>query len=103
MFVPLCATLYASLLPAFIALSRLMNLLGSVRRGEVFTKASCDDLRALSYCCFSVTVIFCAFGFYRELAFLVAFAAAFMGLILRVLKNVFEEAVALREENDAVI
>ena len=30
-------------------------------------------------------------------------ACAFMGLILRVVKNVFEQAVRIREENDFTI
>ena len=36
-------------------------------------------------------------------ALVVMIACAFMGLILRVVKNVFEQAVALREENDFTI
>ena len=34
---------------------------------------------------------------------LVSAAAAFMCLILRVIKNVFQEALALKEENDFTI
>ena len=34
---------------------------------------------------------------------IVALAAAFFGIILRVVKNVFEQAVALQEENDYTI
>ena len=34
---------------------------------------------------------------------LVAAAAAFVGLILRVVKNVFEQAVTLKDENDFTI
>ena len=34
---------------------------------------------------------------------LVAAAAAFIGLILRVVKNVFQQAMALKEENDYTI
>ena len=34
---------------------------------------------------------------------LVSAAADFMGLILRVIKNVFQQAMALKEENDYTI
>jgi len=34
---------------------------------------------------------------------LLAILAAFMGLILRVLKNVFEQAIEIKEENDLTI
>lgn len=103
LYLPLAVTLYVSLVPAFIALSRLMGLLNNIKLGQVFVRGNCDNLRALSYCCFAVCVIFTVFAFWRPIGLVIAFAAAFMGLILRVLKNAFEEAVSLREENDAVI
>ena len=40
---------------------------------------------------------------WRLLAVIVVLAFAFMGLLLRVLKNVFEQAVLLREENDLTV
>jgi hypothetical protein len=39
----------------------------------------------------------------RFLAVLPAFAAIMFGLIMRVLKNVFEEAVEIKSENDFTI
>ena len=60
-------------------------------------------LRILSYCCFSVTLIFIYFSIYTPVSLAIALAAAFMGLILRVLKNVFSQAVELREENDLTV
>lgn len=103
LYLPLVVAMYLSLPPAFIALSRLMGLLTNIKSSRVFVRGNCDNLRALSYCCFAVCVIFAVFSFWRVSGLIVSFAAGFMGLILRVLKNVFEEAVALREENDAVI
>ena len=41
--------------------------------------------------------------FWRFVAFLIAFMAAFAGLIIRVIKNLLEAAVELREENDYTI
>ena len=35
--------------------------------------------------------------------FVVVIAAAFFGLILRVIKNVFEQAIVIKEENDFTI
>ena len=38
-----------------------------------------------------------------EVIFLAAFMVGFMGIILHVLKNVFEEAVIIKEESDYTI
>jgi hypothetical protein len=43
------------------------------------------------------------FSFKRGTALILAFVMAFLGLILRVLKNVFEEAIALQNEQDFTI
>jgi hypothetical protein len=82
---------------------KLISLLDKIRKGEVFVAQNTANLRALSWCCFAVSVIFFAFGFVRSVSFLGSFAAMFMGLILRVVKNVFAKAVELREENDGTI
>ena len=60
-------------------------------------------LRARPWCCLLAAVPFGVFGIWRSLSIIVALAAAFFGLILRVLKNVFEKAVELKEENDYTI
>ncbi|MEA5051407.1 MAG: DUF2975 domain-containing protein [Oscillospiraceae bacterium] len=101
--VPLCVTLYFTLVPAFILLLRLNELLGNIRCGAVFIERNCEILRAISYCCFAIAILFFGFGFIRVFAFLISFAAFFIGLILRVLKNVFVQAVEIREENDYMI
>jgi hypothetical protein len=41
--------------------------------------------------------------YWRLLGGLLVLAFAFIGLLLRVLKNVFEQAVLLREENDLTV
>ena len=70
---------------------------------RIFVQNNVKLLRILSYCCFAVTVIFIFFGIYTYVSLAIALAAAFMGLILRVLKNVFSKAVELREENDLTV
>ncbi len=99
----LSVTLYASLAPAFAAMLRLRGLLANIRQNQVFVQQNTRHLRVLSYCCWAESAVFFGFGFVRPTSFVLSFAAFFFGLILRVLKNVFEKAVELREENDAVI
>ncbi len=102
-FVPLLVTLYCVVPPALAALICLDRLLNNIKKGEPFIKQNVKLLRAISYCCFAAAAVFVYFSFLKPFAFVVVFAAAFMGLVLRVVKNCFEQAVALREENDFTI
>ena len=95
--------LYAALVPAYCAVFVLIRLLRNVRQEAVFCDSSVSCLRILSYCCFAETVIFAVLGRFFVLSFLIAFAALFMGLILRVVKNVIGEAVELKNENDLTV
>lgn len=102
-FVPLIVTLYCSAAPAILLVIALDRLLSNIRHDKVFIPANVKILRLISYCCFAVSVIFIYFSFIRPFAWLVVIAAAFFGLILRVIKNVFEQAIILKEENDFTI
>ena len=52
---------------------------------------------------FWVAAVFIYFSILRPFAFTIVFAAAFFGVILRVVKNCFRQAIAIREENDYTI
>ena len=60
-------------------------------------------LRVISWFCFIIAVIYGVFCFRYVLAILIGAAAAFVGIILRVVKNVFEQAIAIKTENDFTI
>lgn len=102
-YTPLLVTLYCCVPPALIALLSLDLLLFNIQRGETFIKKNVEYLRIISWCCFLGSAIFIYFSFLRPFALAIVVAAAFLGIILRVVKNCFEEAVALREENDFTI
>ena len=102
-FVPLLITLYAVVPPAVAALVCLDRLLHNIKRGEPFTPKNVKLLRAISYCCFAAAAMFVYFAFLKPFAFVIVFASAFFGIILRVVKNCFEQAAAIREENDYTI
>lgn len=95
--------LYASMPPAFIADCFLVSLIHNIEKENVFIRANVKNLRYLAWCCFAVGVLYTAAGFYFTTAFVIAFAAYFFFLILHVVKNVFDAAVALKEENDYTI
>ncbi len=106
LFIPICLSLYIALIPAFIIITALDRLLSNIRKEQIFINQNVTILRVISWCCFAVSIdflIFMVFGFRFPVYFFLSFAAAFFGLIIRVLKNVFEQAVALQLENDFTI
>ncbi len=102
-YTPLLITLYCCVPPAVTALICLDILLRNIRRGSAFIEQNVNMLRIISYCCFCVAVIFIYFSILRVFGFAIVFAAAFFGIILRVVKNCFQQAIAIREENDFTI
>ena len=99
----LLATTYAAAVPAFFALWGLRRLLYNIGAGLVFTSKNVAVLRRLSWCCIAAGLVFLASCLYYIPFLVLSAAAAFAGLILRVVKNVFAEAVSLKEENDFTI
>lgn len=100
---PLLATIYVGTVPGLIALFSLDRLLANIKKKDVFIKKNVKYLRVISWCSFAVSAILFVSGFYYLLFLVVAVAAAFFGLILRVVKNVIEQAVAIKDENDFTI
>ena len=99
----ICAAFYCCAPPAAVLLWSLDRLLAAIARGEVFTAENIALLRRCSWCCMAVALICLGFTVTLFYFLLVAAAAAFIGLILRVVKNVFQQALALKEENDYTI
>lgn len=99
----ICAAFYCCAGPAAALLFSLDRLLAGISRGEVFTAGNIALLRRCSWCCMAVAAICLGFTIALFYFLLVAVAAAFIGLILRVVKNVFQQALELKEENDYTI
>ncbi|MDR1291923.1 MAG: DUF2975 domain-containing protein [Clostridiales Family XIII bacterium] len=94
---------YAVCVPGLAALFNVNALLVAIRAGKVFVAANVRYLRAISWCCFAAAAVF-AVGARGSLALvLIAAAAAFAGLIIRVVKNVLESGVEMKDENDYTI
>ena len=88
---------------AFAAVWKLNALLAHISKQETFVEENVKALRIISWCCYAIAGVFLILAYLRPLAFIVAFAAAFFGLIMQVLKNVFAMAVELKDENDFTI
>ena len=94
---------YIAMIPAGVILFLLNSLLTNIRSQRVFERVNVTYLRIISYCCFAIAAVSVVMTFWRILALAVVLAFLFVGLLLRVLKNVFDQAVLLREENDLTV
>ena len=94
---------YVILLIIMTAVIMMFILLMRVYGGKVFTAGSVALIRGVSWCCLMLCAAFAILGKYFQLAYVVALAAIFLGLCLRVVKNVIEEATEIKMENDLTV
>lgn len=97
------ASTYTAAVPAAVALGALWRLLHNISGGAVFIPQNVSILRLLSWCCIAAGLICLCSALYYMPFLMISAAAAFVGLILRVVKNVFAEAVRIKDENDYTI
>jgi hypothetical protein len=94
--------LWTCALCALIALFMIGRLLGNIGRERVFIPENVRLVRYVSWFCFIIAGVYAASGGY---SFGILFVAlmGFIGLILRVVKNVLAQAVELKDENDLTV
>ena len=119
---------YISVPVGYIALVCLDKLLVNIKKGIVFDYKNAKLLRLFSWLCFfvcaitvtfvavvilrmyldtvgaiNVTFITIADWYYSIFAFCVSVAELFVGVVVRVVKNIFEAAIKIKEENELTI
>lgn len=94
---------YPSAILGVLAVVSLIKMLLRIKNDNPFCRENVKNLKFISWCCFIVALITFAGSFLYLPLIVVAVAAGFFGLILRVVKNVIQSAVELREENDLTI
>lgn len=97
------ATIYLGSIPAWILLVNLHRLLGALAAGQVFVSANVARLRRVSWCCMAACLLCLVSAWYYLPWLLVAVAAGFMALIVRIVKNCFAQAAAMKDELDFTI
>lgn len=97
------ASLYVASVPGYGLLLCLRRLLINIQQGEVFIPQNVSLLRQCSWCCVAAAGVCVASCLYYLPFFLVAIAAAFMALIVRIIKNVFKQAIAMKADLDLTI
>ena len=96
-------TVFLGSIPSAALLIFLYRLLHRIGLGQVFVKENTECLRYISWCCFVGAAISLTSSFYWIPWLAVGVAAAFMGLIVRVIKNVVAKAVSLQDDADYTI
>ena len=102
-FVLVLTAAYLLLALALLANLLLFTLLLQVKNEKVFSAKSVGLIRGISWCSIGVGVIFALLTYYFTLSAVIAFAALFLGLCVRVVKNVIEKATEIKAENDLTV
>lgn len=97
------ATIYTGFVPAGILLFNLYSLLAQISKGNVFIELNVKFLRMISWGCMLGGLISLLSAIYYTPWIFVALAASFMGLIVRVIKNMVAYGVNLQEESDFTV
>lgn len=94
---------YFIFLPVLLALCGLDRLLQRLRRGQVFSAENLASLRLVSWMCFFAAVFLLVGACLWPVFILGAGGVVFLGLFVRVVKNLLAEAIVLKDENDLTI
>ena len=99
----LMVSIYSGSVFGWVCLYQLWRLLGSIRRGEVFVPGNVRRMRIVSWCCAGAALVsLLSAVYYLPFAF-IAVAAGFMALIVRIVKNAFQQAIAMKDELDFTV
>lgn len=96
-------TFYACVPFAAAALYMLIRLLLNIINEVIFTSLNVKYLKWISYACYAVMLITAVTGIFYLPLLIIGFATGVVGTMLRVVKNLMDSAVALKEENDMTI
>ena len=81
----------------------LLYLLFLIKKGQVFTPKTVSSLKYISLLVMAVGVLFVLLTPYFRMACAVGFLIVFVSVVILVVKNVLEEAVKIKNENDFTI
>ena len=88
---------------AWTALICIWRLMTNIIHENIFTAQTVFSMRLLSWCCGYVAIVCLVFGYFWAPLLAFSLGAAFLTLILRVLKSVMARATELKNENELTI
>lgn len=99
----LMATVCLCSVPAWICLVQLSKLLLNMRMAEVFIDENVRYMMSVSNCCLAVAALCLISCIYYVPFLFVAIASAFLFLIVRIVADVFRQAIAMKYELDLTV
>lgn len=95
--------LFGCSLPAYVLLYSMHILLKRVQHGSVFTPENVRLLGTVSLCCFLAALLCLVSSWRFPVLLVITVAAGFVGLIVRIVKNVFQQALRMKDELDYTV
>ena len=92
--------LFAPILLAFYGLHKMLS---NIQQGVIFSEINTASLRLVSWACFFAAMFLLIAVFKWPVLIFASGVIGFLGLFVRVIKNMLSEAIALKEENDFTI
>ena len=92
--------LFAPILLAFYGLHKMLS---NIQQGLIFSVQNTASLRLVSWACFFAAIFLLIAAFKWPVLIFDSGVIGFLGLFVRVIKNMLSEAIAIKEENDFTI
>lgn len=89
--------------PMLLAFYGLHKMLFHIQQGIIFDKQNTASLRLVSWACFFAAVFLLVAAVRWPILVFASGVIGFLGLFVRVIKNMLSEAILLKEENDFTI
>lgn len=89
--------------PLLLAFYGLHKMLSNIQQGIIFSAENTASLRLVSWACFFAAVFLLAAALHWPILIVASGVIGFLGLFVRVIKNMLSEAILLKEENDFTI
>ena len=89
--------------PLLLAFYGLHKMLSNIQQGIIFSAENTASLRLVSWACFFAAVFLLAAALRWPILIVASGVIGFLGLFVRVIKNMLSEAILLKEENDFTI
>lgn len=89
--------------PILLAFYGLHKMLSNIQQGLIFSVQNTASLRLVSWACFFAAIFLLIAAFKWPVLIFASGVIGFLGLFVRVIKNMLSEAIAIKEENDFTI
>ncbi len=95
--------MYITSVPTFYLLINVYKLIKNIEINKIFDSENIDFLNKASISCFIISLISLAFMYFWTSLVIIIVSAIFLGLIIRVVRDIFKRAIMMKDELDLTI